>query len=116
MSYINGSMEKITDQRSGMGVMYDFLIALKSELGKVFGEDEDLDGYGCWCNIQGTVGWETALEEASRTTFPEIAKLKRLLNWRDDDGFDAWIVDCALWYELIQKPTEDESDDEEEGI
>lgn len=88
--------------------MEKFLVEFKKELVHIFKDStEQLEYETGWCYMSGTGGWATALENASSVTIPSIYKLWNLLDWRDSDRFDDWIIDCAVEHGIIKPMSED---------
>lgn len=88
--------------------MSKFLVEFKEELIHAFGDKSDQLEYETgWAYVAGTGGWATAIENASSVTIPYIYKLWKMLDWRDSDGFDNWIIDCAVDHGVIKPMSED---------
>lgn len=78
-----------------------FLESFKDALQAIFGEDTATEEY--WISLAGTAGWAQAMRETSSKYMPEIYALWHKLSWWSADLLDSWIIDCALYMEIITR-------------
>lgn len=83
----------------------EMLVEFKSCLEKQFNQSFDYETV--WVYTGGTVGWNTALEQASKIYFPAIYKIYSQLDWAESDNFDDWLLDCALVHGVCKPMNED---------
>lgn len=102
-----GEMKKKETIDETNDLMVKFLEALKHELIETFGNKGQFEYETEWVYASGTFGWQEAIKTASCTELPQIYRLWDALDWRDSEGLDNWIIDCALNHDIIKPISED---------